>query len=115
MGWEACWDHHVATEWTQKDLRVEDELGGAQVRLWCRGAGGFGEEQLCMLGGATVGTALFSGCWLERSRCPGWAWDRGRGLLGWTEVQKTVGPQMTQQGQSCAPQPFTAPEDRRDP
>ena len=66
-------DHRVVLQGTQQDLKAEDKLGGARGRLWSRAAGGPGEKQQCVLGGALGGAGLFSGCWVGRSRCPRWA------------------------------------------
>ena len=77
----AHWCHRVVPQGTQQDLKAEDKLGGARGRLWSRGAGGPGEKQPCVLGGALGGAGFFSGCWVGRSRCPRWAWARGRWQL----------------------------------
>ena len=45
-------DHRVVLQGTQQDLKAEDKLGGARGRLWSRAAGGPGEKQQCVLGGA---------------------------------------------------------------
>ena len=46
---------------TQKDLKAEDKLGGGQGRLWSRAAGGPGEKQQCVPGGALWGQVSSQG------------------------------------------------------
>jgi len=96
----AHWHHHVAPQVIQNGLRVEDELGDAQARLWSRGAGGPGEKQQCVLGVTLLGTGLLSGYWLKRSRSPGWAlaWGTGQGTFGVEGSAKVCGATNAPEG-----------------
>ena len=54
----ARWYHCVVLPGTQQDLKAEDKLGGAQGRLWSRGAGGLGRSSSVCLGEPCGGRSL---------------------------------------------------------
>ncbi|KAM6184376.1 scavenger receptor cysteine-rich domain-containing group B protein-like [Sarcoramphus papa] len=84
----AHWGHRVVLQGTQQDLKAEDKLGGARGRLWSRAAGGPGEKQQCVLGGALRGQVSSQGAgWGEAGALEG-------GAKGCGATNDPAGPQL---------------------